>query len=165
MRIKLVCVLISIIVCSCLLLTWTEDNEGNDADKNIREEIMQADRDFDKAVSEKGLEGWLSFFAEDGKMFRGADVIQGKEAIRKHMAPAFETPGYSLRWQPDFAEVSSSGDLGYTYGSWVSERKDAEGTIIKNNGRYLTIWRKEADGSWKVVADIGTVAQPPKTLE
>ena len=121
-----------------------------------REQLLEADREFDRAVAQRGLDAWVDHFAEDGRMLPvGADPVIGREAIRKRMAPAFASAGFSIRWNPVFADVARSGDLGYTYG--MSEVKSAgqDGTPAIQHGKYLTVWKKQTNGSWKVAADIG----------
>jgi ketosteroid isomerase-like protein len=130
-----------------------------------RESLMQADRDFDRITAETGLEGWVSYFAENGRMFpTGGEIVSGKQAIHEAMAPAFATPGFSLRWKPLGAEVSRSGDLGYTYGTYVAKDPDPKGELVEHHGKYVSIWRKQPDGSWKVGVDIGNASPPPPAL-
>ena len=129
-----------------------------------REALMQADRDFDKATAAKGVDGWVSFFAEDGKMYgRGGDLVTGRAGIRELMAPRFADPKATLRWEPTFAAVSKSGDLGYTTGK-SKGRTVEDGKLMEREGRYLSIWRKQKDGSWKVEIDHGN-AGPPRPVE
>jgi uncharacterized protein (TIGR02246 family) len=123
--------------------------------------LVQADIDFDKAVAEKGVEAWVSFFAEDGIMFRAGEVVQGRAAIRELMAPTFATPGFSLRWKPVRAEIAASSDLGYTYGTYESTSPGSDGKPATRTGMYVTIWRKQSDGSWRVAVDLGSPAPPP----
>ncbi|MFZ5353497.1 MAG: YybH family protein [Bacillota bacterium] len=125
-----------------------------------REEIcrllMALDKEFDMATSEKGVEGWVSYFSEDGIMVPSqGEIIKGKEAIYKRMQGAFGTAGFSLRWQPEAAKVSEDGTMGYTYGRYVRKHPDKDGTIMEGTGRYTSIWQLQNDGSWKIVLDIG----------
>ena len=60
-----------------------------------------------------------------------------------------------LTWAPDAAEVSASGDLGYTIGTY---RRTAGGKT--GTGSYVTIWKKSSDGAWRVAVDIGTPPSP-----
>lgn len=130
-----------------------------------RESLIQADREFDQATAEKGVGAWVSYFAEDGRMFpAGAEIVSGKEAIREAMAPAFATPGFSLRWKPLGAEVSNAGDLGYTYGTYVAKGPGPKGEAVERHGKYVSIWRKQPDGSWKVVVDIGNPSPAPPAV-
>jgi ketosteroid isomerase-like protein len=127
-----------------------------------REAMLQADRDFDKATAEKGVDGWVSFFDESGMMFPdGRDIVKGRGAVRDLMAAAFARPGYSLRWKPAGVEVARSGDLGYTWGHAVIRAQDQQGKPVTRYSKYVTIWKKQADGSWKVAVDIGTSSPAP----
>ncbi len=122
---------------------------------DIREGLMQLDREFDLKTSEQGAEGWASYFAEDGIMVGRPDLIKGQEAIRTAMGSVFENPDFSLRWAPEDAGVSDDGTLGFTYGQYVRKHKDQEGNEVTGTGRYTSIWSKQEDGSWKIVWDIG----------
>jgi len=128
-----------------------------------RSSLLEADRRFARATAEERLEGWVGFFAEDGVMFpAGRPVIRDEESIRALMGPLFDDEGFSLAWEPLEAEVSAGGDLGYTYGSYESRSPGPDGVPSVTTGKYLTVWRKQGDGSWKVVADIGNT-NPPAT--
>ncbi len=121
-----------------------------------REQLLEADREFDRAVAERGLEAWVDHFAADGRMLPvGADPVIGREAIRNQMAPAFARAGFSIRWRPVFADIARSGDLGYTHGMSEVKSTGQDGTPVTQYGKYLTVWKKQTNGSWKVAADIG----------
>ena len=62
---------------------------------------------------------------------------------------------YLLTWKTTDARMSPSGDMGYTWGHFEGHSKDANGNPVTTSGRYMTIWRKEKDGTWKVVLDAG----------
>ena len=126
--------------------------------------LMRADADFDQATAEKGIDGWVSCFAEDGAMMpAGGNIVRGREAIRALMAPSFANPGFSLRWKPVGAEISSADDLGYTFGTYIATSAGPDGKLATRYGKYLTVWKKQADGSWKVVNDIGNSSPAPDT--
>lgn len=114
------------------------------------------------AVAAKDGKGFLSFWAEDAAAFPpGKPVVVGKENILKEWASILENPDVTLSWQPDKAEVSGSDDLGYTYGKYRWTGKDSGGRMEVRNGKYVTIWRKEKDGRWRAVVDLGTPSDPP----
>ncbi|MFN7924228.1 MAG: DUF4440 domain-containing protein [Bryobacteraceae bacterium] len=134
------------------------------ARKDFRQDIMAADRAFDARTAEQRIDGWVWWFAPDGKMVRrNGEVVEGHEAIRKYMGPGLAEKGASLRWAPEFAEASKSGDLGYTCGRSKYRGLDESGAVVESDGRYVTIWRRGPDGSWKVALDIG-VSNPPKKV-
>jgi ketosteroid isomerase-like protein len=137
-------------------------NAAGIAAADERQTLMQVDKDFDKATAEEGVEGWVFSFAEDGRMFpAGGEIVNGKQAIHEAMAPAFATPGFSLRWKPLGADVSRAGDLGYTFGTYVAKSPGPNGEPVERHGKYVSIWKKQPDGSWKVAVDIGNSSPPP----
>lgn len=116
---------------------------------------MQADRAFAAAVAEGGTDAWVTWFAEDGAQIQpGSGEIRGRDAIRELMA-GLDDPNFSLAWEPRRADIAASGDLGWTTGSYVSKGIGVDGQPRQAQGRYVTIWRKQPDGSWKVVMDLG----------
>jgi ketosteroid isomerase-like protein len=119
--------------------------------------LLAADRAFDSATAASRLEGWVGFFADSGRQIdRHGDFVIGHPAIRAHMAGFLGDTSYQLRWQPDHARVSGDGTLGYTLGRAETLKRQGDSSVVVGRSRYLTVWRKQADGSWKVDADIGT---------
>ncbi len=127
--------------------------------KDQKQALLQADRDFDEATSRQGSEAWANFFADDGIIMpAGGDMVVGREAVRKAMAQTFSEPGYSLRWEPIDGGVS--GDLGYTYGVFKSTRVRG-GQAATSYGKYVTIWKRQRRGFWKIAIDIGNQSPAP----
>lgn len=120
------------------------------------EALKAADRAFNQATAEQGVEGWVANFAENGVMFRAGEVVRGRDAVRDLMTPAFAAPGYAVTWEPEFGEVSATADLGYTVGHYESQVVGPAGDTLTSGGRYVTIWRKDPDGTWRVLLDIGS---------
>jgi ketosteroid isomerase-like protein len=120
------------------------------------EELKAADRRFAAAVAAaRGADradAWTAWFAVDGCQIVPGAVVSGHAAIRELMAPAFADTTFALRWEPDLAE--GTADRGWTSGRYVSIRRGADGPV-RREGRYLTCWRRVADGSWKVAVDTG----------
>jgi len=123
--------------------------------KNLKEILMDLDRQFDKDTSTGGIDAWVSYFADDGVMVTKGDDLKGREEIYESMGSAFSLPGFSLRWEPIDAKVSADGSLGYTYGRYKRKYMDDKGNEILATGKYTTIWQKQNDGSWKIVLDMG----------
>ncbi|HEX9704269.1 MAG TPA: nuclear transport factor 2 family protein [Gemmatimonadales bacterium] len=120
-----------------------------------RAALMEADRAFAAATARERVEGWVRFFAPDGAMFRPGGLATGHTAVRERMTPAFADTSFTLSWEPTEAHVAASGDLGYTIGRYESRRRAATGGVTTATGSYLTVWKKQPDGTWKVAADIG----------
>ncbi len=122
--------------------------------------LMQADRDFARATAEKGLEGWMSCMADSAVLLRAQPDV-GKAAIRQTMAPSFSAPGFKLTWAPTSGQLFKGDDLGYTTGRYEARRQNDKGETVVSHGTYLTVWQKQADGTWKVVWDGGTQDPAP----
>jgi len=124
--------------------------------------LMQADRDFARVTAERGLDGWMSFYADDAVRIPqnlSGPPVQGLEAVRKFDARLFADPAVSLAWEPTDAGLYRGGALGFTRGRSEVRRRDAAGaTTVVGRGRYLTIWRREPSGQWKVILDTGVSA-------
>jgi uncharacterized protein (TIGR02246 family) len=123
--------------------------------------IRIADLELAKAVSDRNLEKFNSLVADDAVFF-GRDVSRGREAVAKAWLPLFTDASMFLRWQPDEVHVSASGDLGYSIGTYERMSKDPSGRPTSATGTYVSIWRKQADGKWRAVLDIGTPGTPVK---
>jgi uncharacterized protein (TIGR02246 family) len=145
------------VVCALALAFWFGRMT---AQQNPSSVLMEADRQFDVGVAKGGAAAWASFFAEDGKMFLpDGSIVSGRRAIRQTMELSF-APGYRLRWRPTTADIAASGDLGYTTGESTIQSRDDKGKTVESRGRYVSIWKKQPDGTWKVAVDIGAGAGP-----
>lgn len=116
--------------------------------------LFDLEKRFAKDVLDKGGAGFASWFADDGvALGNGKAPVTGRVAIAK--SANWSPRDYQLTWTPTDAQMSPSGDMGYTWGHFEGRSKDAAGNPITTTGRYITIWRKQPDGSWKVVLDAG----------
>jgi uncharacterized protein (TIGR02246 family) len=123
--------------------------------------IRIADLEMAKAVSDRNLEKFNTLVADDAVFF-GRDVSRGREAVAKAWLPLFTDASMFLKWQPNEVHVSASGDLGYSIGTYERRSKDPSGQPASATGTYVSIWRKQADGKWRAVLDIGTPGTPVK---
>lgn len=115
--------------------------------------MVAAERAFSKLSEEKGFkESFLTWIADDGIMFRPTPV-KGRE-----MLAARPDPPIRLVWWPSHAEISRSGDMGWTTGPW--ERRP-HGSDEVAHGHFLTVWKKQADGKWRWVIDTGIAHDKP----
>jgi ketosteroid isomerase-like protein len=130
-----------------------ETASGENGMEKVKEEIIKVERDFSKMATEKGVkEAFLYFAAGDAVILRNNRLFRGKAEIGDY----FDSAGLRniiLKWEPDFVEVSSSGDLAYTYGKYTFSATDAAGKKIGSEGIFHTVWKKQIDGNWKYVWD------------
>ena len=120
-----------------------------------RAAIMKADADWSAAIGTKDPNAFIAFVAADGTIMPPNNpAVGGTDAILAWSTEMFAMPGFSVSWQASSAEVASSGDLGYTVGSYNFTGTMPDGTPMSDQGKYATVWKKQADGTWKVVVDI-----------
>lgn len=127
-----------------------------------RESLKAADREFSDLSEKKGMvEAFLSYADDNAVLLRDFTMpIVGKDAVKNFISEG--NNDFTLVWQPLFADISSSLDLGYTYGTFILTFKDNTGIEQKRDGTYLTIWKKDKDGNWKWVLDNGNQGLEPK---
>lgn len=110
---------------------------------------------FAKDVAQRGGAGFASWFAEDGVLLgNGEAPVVGRVAIEK--SSNWLSNDYQLTWTPTDAVLGPSGDIGYTWSHYEGHSKDVNGNPVVTTGRFITIWRKQHDGSWKIVLDAGS---------
>lgn len=114
-----------------------------------RSSLLKTESDFLKFLTaQKTVESYLSYLADGSRLFRVNEFpVVGKEGMR---APLTAQAGM-LIWQTTAAQVSRSGDLGYTYGTY--ELKAAGDDKPTESGNYMRIWKKQ-NGKWRVVLDL-----------
>ncbi len=126
--------------------------------KDRADTLRQLEAHFMKAAAERGSQGYLSYYADDAvEVPNGAPLIQGKTNIAKTMRFLDQKDNH-LTWTPVGADISASGDLGYTYGTYEFRSRDKDGKPVVDHGKYTSIWKKQKDGSWKVVLDMGNAS-------
>ena len=131
--------------------------------KDNTETLRQLGAEFMKATAEHGSQGYLSYYADDAvEVPDGAPILQGKESIAKTMG-FLDNKQNHLTWAPIGADLSASGDLGYTYGIYEFRSTGKDGKPVVAYGKYNTIWKKQRDSTWKVVLDMGNSSPEPKT--
>ena len=111
--------------------------------------MVESERKFYRTGQEKGTRAaFLAFLADDGIVFRPGPV-NGKGVWEKRA----ET-GLDLIWEPAFAAIARSADFGYTTGpaKWRANKKEEK---FLGYGHFVSIWKKQKDGSWKVALDCG----------
>lgn len=127
------------------------------------DDVLAADRAFAAMAKAQGARAAFTAFADaDAVLFRaGVGPIKGREAIGR----VFEDPPVATpEWDPEAADVAASGDLAYTWG-WYVWTPVAGGPAAGKppaTGYYVSIWKKQRDGRWKWVVDLGVPAPPKK---
>jgi uncharacterized protein (TIGR02246 family) len=138
------------------------DNREADA-KALREGEVAA---FVKDWGGKDADRIAAHYATDANvMIPNTPLMTGKDAVGKGMKDALADPNWSLVLQPVQVEVSKGGDIGYTRGTYLLTATDPPTKkVATEKGRFITIFRKEADGSWKAIQDMNN-AEAPATIK
>jgi uncharacterized protein (TIGR02246 family) len=121
----------------------------------IESNIRSLDKDWAAAAAAKDVDKSTAFYADDAQMFSAvAPAAVGKDAVRKTWAGLVSAPGFvSLTFEPTTVHVAAAGDMAYELGTYEIDMKDKRGKLTPEKGVYVVIWKKQADGSWKVEVD------------
>jgi ketosteroid isomerase-like protein len=146
-----------VVICLCAATGMTVSAQRPDT-RAAQAAIMKADEDFNRSVAERNRERFLSLIADQVTFGGGTpNELRSKDAIWSAWSVFFDPKGPTLTWHPSKAEVLAGGDVGYTTG--FSERRAPNGAVSKGN--YLTVWKKQTDGSWKAIFDTGSSVPAP----
>lgn len=120
--------------------------------EKLKSELFAVEKAFCVMAQSEGIGKAFQYFAADSAVIlRKNQLLKGKEAIRRQYE-SFPRNA-KLEWFPDFADVSASGDLGYTYGKYTLTSTDNVGRTIKSEGFFHTVWKWQPDGRWRFVWD------------
>ncbi len=156
-RLYLMAILVTSLVLIGLTLACQQPPPPSPPDTRAADEgaIREADAAWSKAAAAKDVEAYVGFLAEDASVFPPNEPMQtGREAIGKSASEMMASPGLALSWQASKVEVSRGGDLAYSTGTYEVTMNDPKGKPVTDRGKYVTVWKKQTDGAWKVVADI-----------
>lgn len=124
--------------------------------------LYSLDAKFSRDTAEGGGAAFAKWFAPDAVLLsNGKAPVMGAPAIAA--SADWKAQQYRLTWTPDGGRMSPAGDMGFTWGTYTGRSKDRDGTPIITTGRYMTVWKKQSDGSWKVEMDASNDA--PKAPE
>lgn len=117
--------------------------------------LKNLDAEWSKAAGAKDPDKTASYYSDDALILPpNMPSLQGKQQARAMWQGMFSVPGFGGGWKATKVEVARSGDLGYVTGTYELSETDARGKPMVDKGKYLEIWKKQADGSWKCVADM-----------
>ncbi len=116
--------------------------------------LADTDRFYSAMSAEKGMNAaFIAMFDSAGVLLRANHYpIEGIDAIKALLEKRSDT-AFTLTWEPSSSVIATSGDFGYTYGTFKVTDKPSDS--ISETGTYATIWKKQADGKWKAVLDTG----------
>lgn len=150
--------LLSLLLCLVGLSFWARAQ--SDGRESALVSMVATERAFSSMSREKGTQtSFLAFIAEDGILFR-PKAVKGKQWMLDHPTPPSDKRPL-LSWEPVQAEIASAGDMGYTFGPWQF-RSNINDEKAVAWGHFITIWKKQADGTWKFAVDLGISHPEPR---
>jgi len=145
---KKIILLISFITCFLIVFSQQSMNK-----EQVKAEIYKTEKAFEKMASDKGIAEAFYYYADENAVILRANdsIIKGKENIKNFYTKKHQHA--TVNWTADFIDVSADGTLGYTYGKYKWRIKKDDGTMTELTGIFHTVWKKQADNSWKYVWD------------
>jgi len=117
--------------------------------------IRKLDKDWSAAAGSKDVDKTVSFYSDDASALPfNAPIANGKDQIRQVWAHLTSLPGFALSFGPTKIEVAKSGDLAYDVGTFELKSNDAQGNVTTEVGKYVVVWKKQPDKTWKAVIDM-----------
>jgi ketosteroid isomerase-like protein len=115
-------------------------------------QLLELEGRFAQAVAAGGGKAFASWFADDAvTLNNGQAMVMGRAAIAAKAN--WDPKEYQLSWVPEGGQMGPSNDMGFTWGHYEGHSKDKNGQPVTISGRYITVWKKMADGEWKVAMD------------
>jgi uncharacterized protein (TIGR02246 family) len=149
----------SLLLCLALAVLAVGCSNAPAPAPDTRAADVQAIKDVEAAwvkdAMSKDPDKWASYFAEDGSgLYPGAPTVTGKAALKAAMAPDMADPNFTLTFQSNRVVAAKGGDMAYSQGTYSMTMTDPKTKKpVTDKGKYLTVYAKQADGSWKAVAD------------
>lgn len=153
-----------ILLALSLLSSACQSQSQTGADTRAADEatLKNLDAEWSKAAGAKDVDKTVSYYADDAIVLPpNSPALTSKEAIRAMWKGMLSAPGFSGGWKATKVEVARSGDLGYLTGTYEITQNDVAGKPMNDKGKLLEVWKKQADGSWKCVADMFSSDLPP----
>ena len=136
------------------------ESPAKEGKETLKKELAAMEDAFCAMGKSQGLLAAFKHFAAPDVAFIDTDPRKwrGPAAVLERIGP--DEPGQSLTWSASFTDVSDDGTLGYNYGRYELKQTKPDGTVSVHTGWFLTIWKRQPDGSWKYVMDNGAPDRP-----
>jgi uncharacterized protein (TIGR02246 family) len=138
---------------SCNQAPKSAENRDSDV-QALKDNEAQWNKDYEA----KELDKVVGHYADDAVLMApGTAPSVGKDAIRAGLKRMLSDPALSLKFEAARVEVANDGDMAYTQGSYTLTMTDpATKKPFNDKGTYVTVYKKQSDGSWKAVSDIAS---------
>ena len=124
--------------------------------------LRVADSSLQAAIAARDAERAATFYSEDAVLMPVAEpIVEGRAAILEEWRHVFGIPGFSNSSRLVTAAASHAGDLAYTRGTYESPMLGLKGQQVIERGKWVSVWRREPGGQWRIVVDIFNTDSPP----
>lgn len=159
-QISLLLLLLTIALAACQTQTAADTRSTDEAT------LRNLDSEWSKAAGARDVDKTVSYYTADAVVMPpNIPALTTKEAIRGLWQSMLGSAGFAGGWKATRVEVARSSDLAYVTGSYEFTERDAGGGPMTDKGKFLEVWKKQTDGSWKCVVDMFSsdlpIAAPP----
>ncbi len=117
--------------------------------------LVKLDDQWSAAAVKKDTDLVVSFYTDDATVYPPNDIIgTGHDGAKKIWGAMLSDPSLTISWKAQHGEIASSGDIGYTSGTYELSMKGPDGKPINDKGKFLCVWKKQSDGKWKALRDM-----------
>jgi len=138
--------------------TKSADSGGAASADSIKQAIKADEAKWNEQIKAKDTEGLAGHYTDDAYFVApGAAPADGSTAIRQFYANGLTDPALEVEIASDRIDVGGSGDMAYSRGHYTEKYTDKKtNKVMTDKGSYLSVYKKQADGSWKMVEDFAT---------
>ena len=152
-------IVLLLIICS--VFTFCNSSESSNLSQ-IEETLRKADSSLQDAINRKDLDLLLSFYSTDAYLLPTAEpIVKGKESIRAEWNHIFEIPNFDSKSTLTKIEISKGGDMAYSMGYYEATMMGEDGNMTQEPGKWVSIWKKQSDGAWRIIVDMYNTDIPP----
>jgi ketosteroid isomerase-like protein len=127
---------------------------GGDSRAAAEATLKSLDTEWSKTAITQDVDKTISYYASDAIVLPpNGPLATSRDAIRNVWKDMITVPGLSGGWTANKIEVARSGEIGYVTGTWEFKWNDASGKPASDRGKFLEVWKKQSDGTWKAAVD------------
>ncbi len=157
-------VLLLALATACQTQTQSQTPATPDTRATDEATLRRLDAEWSKAAGAKDVDKTISYYSDDATVLPpNSVVLTDKELIRGMWKAMLTAPGFAGGWKATKVDVARSGDLAYVIGNYEMTENDPDGKPKTDKGKFLEVWKKQADGNWKCVADMFSTDLPAAT--
>jgi uncharacterized protein (TIGR02246 family) len=144
-----------ILLAACLSVLAQQENKSDPALTEARKAIDKGNSQWIEAWDKADASLIAALFAEDGiLMRRNGKMSKGPKEVFEAMKPVLESVGKGAKATVNTVDLWLDGATAYETGTY-SYKYQENGKPVTDEGRYVTIWRRQSDGTWKIIGDMG----------